>query len=189
LMPDGSLYQSRRNRYSEYTQLILPTAIHSFIINLPRFTERRRAQRSQPPLHKFIAKSRHESTGARHPQPPAESVLAQRQIERRDCQASSNLQKRVASPDNSQQPTTPVLHPPPHQVPSRPLIRRLVLVRLACFSYASHPSPGIPHEQPQHVSVDVDTHEQSQPPTYPLQQLEPGSTHHLPSCPSLCQLQ
>jgi hypothetical protein len=37
LMPYGSIYQSRRNRYSEYTQLILQTAIQSFIINLPPF--------------------------------------------------------------------------------------------------------------------------------------------------------
>lgn len=35
--------------------------------------------------------------------------------------------------------------------PTASATRRLLLIRLACDSYAPHSSPGIPHEQPQHV--------------------------------------
>ena len=169
-----------------------------------RFTRQQRARRPTFPSLLFITTTATTAAGW-HRLPSAESeccALASKPNNvtpgpstrrERAClfakPSELSVKSEPASIDLTTTTAPPAPVPPPQQVPSRPLIRRLLLIRLACDSYAPHPSPGIPHEQPQHVSVDVDTTTHDQPRTYQLTHLEPGSYHHLPSCPSLCQLQ
>lgn len=69
-----------------------------------------------------------------------------------NCELSLPLLKRQRLPNCFTINTAPPA-PAPHQHRSRHDLnsRRLSHTRLACDSYAPHPSPGIPHEQPQHV--------------------------------------
>lgn len=63
--------------------------------------------------------------------------------------AQNDSQSSRIQPHNTTAPPAPTLHH--HRSRHGLLIRLPSSTRLACDSYAPHPSPGIPHEQPQHV--------------------------------------
>jgi hypothetical protein len=76
----------------------------------------------------------------------------------RDClrpsASSSYLKRQQRVPDYqyfTQQHRTASANTTPPRSRHDLHTRHLSPIRLACDSYAPHPSPGIPHEQPQHV--------------------------------------